>query len=144
MPRYFAATSGLTYGSNVSVANDESDIETYSSKNDGLWLRQPASPDASFGRPGMSIEVWFWSSIVCLRFLAESLCADGRGFSHRSSEASRRATLTGSSPVCIIRRKTKAKQPPPLDLRSGEFVFRCMFVGMSEVVRAGHGVWRER
>jgi len=59
----------------------------------------------------MSIEVWFGASIVCLRFLAESFCADGRGFSHRSSEASRRETLTGSSPVCIIRSKTKAKQP---------------------------------
>jgi len=42
----------------------------------------------------MSIEVWFGASIVCLRFLAESPYADGRGFSHRSSEASRRETLS--------------------------------------------------
>jgi len=34
----------------------------------------------------------FWASIVCLRFIAESSCADGRGL-----------TLTGSSHVCIIR-----------------------------------------
>ena len=53
---------------------------------------------------------WFWASIVCLRFLAERSCADGQGFSHRSSEASRRETLTGSLPVCMIRRKTKAKR----------------------------------
>jgi hypothetical protein len=59
----------------------------------------------------MSVDVWFGASIVCLRFLAERFCADGRGFSHRSSEASRRETLTGSSPVCIIRSKTKAKHP---------------------------------
>ena len=58
----------------------------------------------------MSVEVWFGASIVRLRFLAERLCADGRGFSHRSSEASRRETLTGF-PVCMIRSKTKAKQP---------------------------------
>jgi hypothetical protein len=45
----------------------------------------------------MSVEVWFGASIVRLRFLAERLCADGRGFSHRSSEASRRETLTGFS-----------------------------------------------
>jgi hypothetical protein len=57
------------------------------------------------------VDVWFGASIVCLRFLAERFCADGRGFSHRSSEASRRETLTGSSPVCIIRSKTKAQQP---------------------------------
>lgn len=58
----------------------------------------------------MSTEVLsFWASIVCLRFLAERPYADGQGFSHRSSEASRRETLTGSLPVCIIRRKTKAK-----------------------------------
>jgi hypothetical protein len=53
---------------------------------------------------------WFWASIVCLRFLAQRSCADGQGFSQRSSEASRRETLTGSLPVCIIRRKTKAKR----------------------------------
>jgi hypothetical protein len=57
----------------------------------------------------MSTEVLgFWASIVCLRFIAERLSANGRGFSHRSSEASRRATLTGSLPVCMLFRKTKA------------------------------------
>jgi hypothetical protein len=46
--------------------------------------------------------------------------ADGQGFSHRSSEARRRETLTGSLPVCMIRRKTKAgrdatqEEPVPL------------------------------
>lgn len=29
----------------------------------------------------MSTEVWCWASIVCLRFLAERLSANGRGFS---------------------------------------------------------------
>jgi hypothetical protein len=37
----------------------------------------------------------FWASIVGLRFLAERSSADGRGFSHRSSGASRRETLDG-------------------------------------------------
>jgi hypothetical protein len=54
----------------------------------------------------MSVDAWFGASIVCLRFLAERSCADGRGFSHRSSEASRRETLTGfcwlpSSPLFV-------------------------------------------
>jgi hypothetical protein len=57
--------------------------------------------------------VWFVASIVCLRFLAESFCADGRGFSHRSSEASRRETLTGSLPVCMIRGKNEGKRHGP-------------------------------
>ena len=57
----------------------------------------------------MSAEVWFGASIVCLRFLAERFCAGGRGFSHRSSEASRRETLTGSSPVCMIRGKNEGE-----------------------------------
>jgi hypothetical protein len=42
MPRYLAATSGLTYGSNVPVANDEVDIETCSSIN--VWLAVALSP----------------------------------------------------------------------------------------------------
>ena len=42
---------------------------------------------------------WVWASIVCLRFLAERFSAGGQGFSHRSSGASRRGTLTGSLPV---------------------------------------------
>src|ERR1700722_14661092 len=112
MPRYLAATSGLTYGSNVSVANDEVDIETYSSIN--VWLVVTLIPrrrTLHSAGPECKIEVCFGASIVCLRFLAEISCADVRGFSHRSSEASRRETLTGSSPVCIIRSKTKAKQP---------------------------------
>jgi hypothetical protein len=51
---------------------------------------------------------WFWASIVCLRFLAERSYADGQGFSHRSSGASRRATLTSmrrrneSSHFCFL------------------------------------------
>lgn len=59
--------------------------------------------------------LWFWASIVCLRFIAERWSANGRGFSHRSSGASRRATLTGSSPVCMIFRKTKTMQPVEKD-----------------------------
>jgi hypothetical protein len=61
----------------------------------------------------MSVDVWFGASIVCLRFLAERFCADGRGFSHRSSEASGRETLTGSSPVCMIRGKNEGQCPGP-------------------------------
>ena len=54
--------------------------------------------------------LWFWASIVCLRFIAERWSANGRGFSQGRANASRRATLTGSSPVCMLFRKTKAKQ----------------------------------
>ena len=52
--------------------------------------------------------LWFWASIVCLRFLAERWSANGRGFSQGRANASRRATLTGSLPVCMLFRKTKA------------------------------------
>jgi hypothetical protein len=59
----------------------------------------------------MSTEVFdFWASIVYLRFLAERLSANGRGFSQGRANASRRVTLTGSSLVCTLFRKTKAKQ----------------------------------
>jgi hypothetical protein len=44
-----------------------------------------------------------------LRFLAERLSANGRGFSQGRANASRRATLTGSLPVCMLFRKTKAR-----------------------------------
>jgi len=57
----------------------------------------------------MSTEVFgFWASIVCLRLIAETVSADGRAFSQRSSGANRRATLTGSSPVCTVYPQTKA------------------------------------
>ena len=52
---------------------------------------------------------WGSASIVCLRFLAERLSANGQGFSQGRANASRRATLTGSLPVCMLFRKTKAR-----------------------------------
>src|SRR5437588_9328411 len=51
--------------------------------------------------------------IVCTRLLADEFSADGQGFSHKSSEENRRETLTGSLPVCIIRRKRRQTDQAP-------------------------------
>jgi hypothetical protein len=93
----------------------------------------------------MSTEVFgFGSSIVCLRFIAERSLADGQGFSHRSSEASRGATLTGSAPVCMIRRKTKASSPKPAALGRSLNGTSGRFLLMEKPVRAASGATRKR
>ena len=67
----------------------------------------------------------FWPSIVCLRFLVgEASLADGaRVQSKVETQASRRETLTGSSAICMVCSKTKARESESWgtndDLRSG-------------------------
>ena len=53
--------------------------------------------------------LWFWALIVCLRFLAERLSANGREFSQGRANASRRVTLTGSSLVCRVFRQNEGQ-----------------------------------
>jgi hypothetical protein len=56
----------------------------------------------------MSTEVFGFDCVPS--FSSGESSADGQGFSHRSRAARRRETLTGSLPVCIVRRKTKARR----------------------------------
>ena len=91
-------------------------------------VQQTGLSDVSFAPPGKEIShtsgnillhffhhkacnvnriFWFWASIVHSFHTREVLCRRAR-VHNRSSKASRRATFTGSSPVCVIRAKTKA------------------------------------
>jgi hypothetical protein len=59
----------------------------------------------------MSTEVLgFWASIVCLGFIAERSSADGRGFSHGSSEASRWKLASRQTRIRLPRRIGQPKR----------------------------------
>jgi hypothetical protein len=49
-------------------------------------MRRRCDVNRSFG---------FWAPIVCVRFPAERSCADGQGFSHKSSEGEPKGNLDG-------------------------------------------------